>query len=190
MVQNLDSLLLHNNLSELYHVEQNYPYRDSPSRLDVASGFQQWTTFHEKQEKYFRKHILRNVRYELQDVEALLAQLKRVQDIQNQYNKAHSKAESWRNFEKELTEKQEGYKTTDFENESALRNLLDICIKIVLLNDVEHIWRRKIEAFKQDMYQYSSKTMQYYNEIADVWGSVKIPAEGKMKNPAQIEVQS
>ena len=84
--------------------------------------------------------MLRNIRYELQDVEAILEQISRVQDLQNQYEKAHKKAENWRKQEKELTEKQEAAQSADFENESALRELVDICIKIVLLSDVETIW--------------------------------------------------
>jgi len=171
-----EALLLHNNLSELYHVEQNYPYRDSPSRLDVADEFSQWSKFHEKQEKYFKRHVLRNIRYELQDVEAILEQISRVQDLQNQYEKAHKKAENWRKQEKELTEKQEAAQAADFENESALRELVDICIKIVLLSDVETIWGSKIEAFKKDMYQYSTKAMQFYNELADSWSGIKADA--------------
>lgn len=171
-----ESLLLHNNLSELYHVEQNYPYRDSPSRLNVADEFQQWANFHTKQERYFKRHILRNIRYELQDVEAILNELQRVTDIQNQYNKAHSKAESWRNYEKELSAKEEVKKNEQLEAESQLKELLDIAIKIVLLNDVENIWRNKIEAFKRDMYEYSNKALQYYNEIADVWNNIEEPA--------------
>jgi len=168
-----EALLLHNNLTELYHVEQNYPYRDSPSRLDVADEFSQWSKFHEKQEKYFKRHILRNIRYELQDVEAILQQIVRVQDLQKQYEKAHNKAETWRKKETELNEKQEASKAADFENESALRELVDICIKIVLLSDVETIWKTKIEDFKKDMYQYSTKAMQYYNELADSWSGIK-----------------
>lgn len=167
-----ESQLLHNNLQELYHVEQNYPYRDSSSRLDVADEFEQWSTFHDKQEKYFKRHIVRNIRYELQDVEAILAQLARVTDIGKQSAKAHTKAEYWRNLEKDLTEKQEATKATDFETEQSLKELLEICTKIVLLNDVEYIWRTKIEAFKRDMFEYSNKAMQYYNEIADSWNNV------------------
>merc|ERR1719193_464508 len=103
----------------------------------------------------------------------MLEQIARVQDLQNQYEKAHKKAESWRKQEKELNEKQEASQAADFENESTLRELVDICIKIVLLNDVETIWKTKIEAFKKDMYQYSSKAMQYYNELGDAWSGIK-----------------
>eukprot|EP00494_Astrolonche_serrata_P033169 UN33438 len=72
-----ESLLLHGSLSELYQVEKNYPYRDSPSRLDVAGEFEQWAKFHEAQEKYFKKYIVRNNRYELQDVLAIIEQINR-----------------------------------------------------------------------------------------------------------------
>jgi len=171
-----EALLLLNNLTELYHVEQNYPYRDSPSRLDVADEFSQWSKFHDKQEKYFKRHVLRNIRYELQDVEAILEQIYRVQDVQNQYQKAHNKAENWRKKESELNEKQEAAQAADFENESALKELVDICVKIVLLSDVETIWKTKIEAFKKDMYQYSTKAMQFYNELADSWTGIKAEA--------------
>lgn len=168
-----ESLLLHNNLSELYHVEQNYPYRDAPTRLDVADEFNHWAQFHERQEKFFKRHILRNIRYELQDVEAILEQIQRVQDLQGQYEKAHKKAEGWRNYEKDLKEKQETQKANDFEEEKALKEIVEICIKIVLLNDVEYVWRTKIEGFKKDMYEYSNKAMQYYNQIADVWNQIE-----------------
>lgn len=168
-----ESLLLHNNLSELYHVEQNYPYRDSPTRLDVADEFQQWAKFHERQERYFKRHILRNIRYELQDVEAILEQILRVQDLQSQYDKWHKKAESWRNYEKDLTEKQEKQQADEFEKEKSYKEIVEICIKIVLLNDVESVWRTKIDSFKRDMYEYSNKAMQYYNEISDVWNQVE-----------------
>jgi len=167
-----ESQLLHNNLSELYHVEQNYPYRDAPSRLDVADEFQQWAKFHEQQEKYFKRYILRNIRYELQDVESILEQVRRIEEFQVQYQRTHKNSEKWRKTEKELTEKQQEQKQNDFNEERALRELCDICIKIVLLNDVESIWNTKIEAFKTDMYEYSNKAMQYYNTIADVWNDV------------------
>lgn len=169
-----ESQLLHNNLSELYHVEQNYPYRDSPSRLDVADEFQQWAKFHEQQEKYFKRYILRNIRYELQDVESILEQIRRIEEYQVQFTRTHQRCEKWRKNEKELTEKQQNDKQNDFNEERSLRELCDICIKIVLLNDVESVWNTKIEAFKTDMYEYSNKAMQYYNTIADVWNQVDV----------------
>jgi len=172
-----ESQLLHNNLSELYHVEQNYPYRDSPSRLDVADEFQQWAKFHEQQEKYFKRYILRNIRYELQDVESILEQIRRIEEYQVQFARTHQRCEKWRKNEKELTEKQQNDKQNDFNEERSLRELCDICIKIVLLNDVESVWNTKIEAFKTDMYEYSNKAMQYYNTIADVWNQVDVKKE-------------
>merc|ERR1712062_549868 len=102
-----------------------------------------------------------------------LAQINRVQSLQSQYDKAKKVAEKGRKLEKELTEKEEAKQAADFANEQALKEIVEICIKIVLLNDVETIWKTKIEAFKKDMYEYSTKAMQYYNGLADSWNGLE-----------------
>merc|ERR1712130_50657 len=139
-------------LNGLYDAEYNerphFMTNECQERYNIRDHTNKWKEMEELNMNCFYKYFLLNIRYEHEDVKAILDQFKRYDIIYNKFKKNRYSL-------KKLKEKKpdQNYE----ENERALietKNLLDIICKIILINQTPKLWNQKIKNYNQSIEKY------------------------------------
>ena len=117
-------------------------------REDIRGFMSKWKQMSETQLNCFYKYFLLNLRYEQEDIKAILDQFKRYDVVYNKFKKSRA-------FLKKITEK---YPERDYSaNEQGLREtkgLLDTICKIILVKQTPTLWNAKIKTYNDAVQKY------------------------------------
>jgi len=100
----------------LYSAESNYPYKATAERMDVRKEFKLWSSYQTKQTDSYYDHFFRSLRYEHEDIKALLELFRFHQTLFAKYTKieaAITKLDELETTGTALTDKQEKQREAD-----------------------------------------------------------------------------
>lgn len=166
----------------LYSAESNYPYKATAERLDVRDQFKLWSSFQTKQTDCYYDNFFRALRYEQEDVKALLELFKYHNDLYTKrYQKVCKSIEKWQEMETngvELKPDKQRQKENDFETRKHIKLLLDIVTKIILRNEIVLIWNNKTAAFRDRIQAFTKLQTQITNKMLLNWKNVAVADSG------------
>merc|ERR1711933_256207 len=117
-------------------------------RSDIRGFCGKWRQMSETQMNCFYKYFLLTLRYEQEDIKAILEQFKKYDTVYQKYKKSRA-------FLKKISEK---YPERDYSaNEQSLsetKSLLDIICKIILVKQTPNLWNAKVEKYNDAVQQY------------------------------------
>merc|ERR1712154_721332 len=146
-------------LNDLYDAESYdkpmvFMDNGATERCDVRGFMNKWKQMSETQMNCFYQQFLLNLRYEQEDVKAILDQFKRYDSVYTKYIKS-------RTFLNKCIEKNPD---RDYaQNEQMLRErkgLLDIMCKIILIKQTPTLWNAKIKTYNDCVTKYINTTTQ------------------------------
>merc|ERR1712187_269405 len=82
-----EMLLFTESFDGLYGAESNYPYKATSERLDVREQFKLWSSYQTNQTDSYYDHFFRSLRYEHEDIKALLELFRYHQTLFAKYQK-------------------------------------------------------------------------------------------------------
>merc|ERR1712228_133325 len=161
----------------LYSAESNYPYKATAERLDVRNEFKLWATYQTKQTDSYYDHFFRSLRYEHEDIKALLELFKfhelkfsKLQKI----NERIKKIEDAETNGTPLNDKQEKQREGDKEKRKECKALLDIVTKIIMKNEMIAVWNNKTTAWRDKVQQFSKIQIEITNKMISNWKNIAV----------------
>eukprot|EP01084_Bolivina_argentea_P024073 44920_1 len=172
-----EMLLFTESFDGLYSSESNYPYKATSERLDVREQFKLWSSYQTKQTDSYYDNFFRSLRYEQEDIKALLELFKYHEDLYKKYTKVKISIEKWEEIEangNELKPAQDRQKGIDLQNRKSLLTLLNIVTKIILKNEIILIWNNKTTQWRDKIQQFAKIQTQITNKMLSNWKNIAV----------------
>ena len=161
----------------LYSAESNYPYKATAERLDVRKEFALWSSYQTKQTDSYYDHFFRSLRYEHEDIKALLELFKFHENKYAKYQKieaAIAKLEELEANGTPLNDKQEKQREADREKRKECKALLDIVTKIIMKNEMISVWNNKTTAWRDKVQKFSKIQIEITNKMLANWKNIAV----------------
>merc|ERR1712087_630087 len=165
----------------LYTAESNYPYKASAERLDVREQFSVWAEFQTKQTDEYYDNFFRSLRYEHEDVRALLELFKYYEGIHKRYGKVCGSIAKWDEMEAngaDLKESQQKQRGVDRETRKKLKSLVDLVTQIILKNEMIGVWNAKTTAWEKKIQRFTKIQSEITNKMILNWKDLAEVADG------------
>jgi len=161
----------------LYGAESNYPYKATAERLDVRSEFKLWSSYQTKQTDSYYDHFFRCLRYEHEDVKALLELFKFHELKHAKYQKIEAAIKKLTDLESAgtpLNDKQEKQRESDKQKRKECKALLDIVTKIIMKNEMISVWNNKTTAWRDKVQSFSKIQIEITNKMLANWKQIAV----------------
>merc|ERR1712130_151233 len=161
----------------LYSAESNYPYKATAERLDVRKEFKLWSSYQTKQTDSYYDHFFRCLRYEHEDIKALLELFKFHELKYAKYEKIEAAIKKLTDLESAgtpLNDKQEKQRESDKEKRKECKALLDIVTKIIMKNEMISVWNNKTTAWRDKVQSFSKIQIQITNQMLTNWKNITV----------------
>merc|ERR1712087_293917 len=161
----------------LYTAESNYPYKASADRLDVRSQFSVWSDFQTAHTDSYYDNFFRSLRYEHEDVRALLELFKYYEGIDKRYKKVCAAIAKWEEMESagtDLKESQQKQRGVDRETRKELKNLVGLVREIILKNEMIGVWNSKTTAWQEKIERFTKIQTEITTKMIVNWKDLAV----------------
>eukprot|EP01084_Bolivina_argentea_P087781 158540_1 len=174
----------------LYAAESNYPYKATSERLDVQSQLKLWAQYQTKQTDAYYDNFFRSLRYEHEDIRALL-ELFRFHDAKyKKYQKVCRAIDKWNEMEANgkapLKPSHQRQKSADKEERKELLQLLNIGTQIMLKNEIIYVWNHKTNAWSEKIQNFAKILTQITIKMINEWKNVELEHDEHDENDANV----
>merc|ERR1712154_37039 len=161
----------------LYSAESNYPYKATAERMDVRKEFKLWSSYQTKQTDSYYDHFFRSLRYEREDIKALLELFRYHQTLFAKYEKIEAAIHKLDELETNgtpLNDKQEKQREADKGKRKECKALLDIVTKIIMKNEIISVWNTKTTEWRDKVQTFSKVQIEITNQMLSNWRNVVV----------------
>eukprot|EP00485_Elphidium_margaritaceum_P003784 CAMPEP_0202706204 /NCGR_PEP_ID=MMETSP1385-20130828/18658_1 /ASSEMBLY_ACC=CAM_ASM_000861 /TAXON_ID=933848 /ORGANISM="Elphidium margaritaceum" /LENGTH=439 /DNA_ID=CAMNT_0049364621 /DNA_START=20 /DNA_END=1342 /DNA_ORIENTATION=- len=161
----------------LYTAETNYPYKATTERADVRPQFKLWSGYQVQQTDSYYENFFRSLRYEHQDIKALLELFAFHSALYKRYQRVCKAIERWNELDANNTElkpNQEKQKEFDFATRKQVLSLLNIATKIMMKNEIVLVWNSKTSYFRDKIQMFTKIQTDITNKMLASWKNVAV----------------
>jgi hypothetical protein len=140
-------------------------------RMDISSILQSWSQLNMDLGSQYEKYLRDTLRYEIEDIEALLEVMERRNYISSLHQKAAKDASKWDSVANP-TDKQRQEKDNDLNKEMKLRNAQQAISAVLLMSEIPTLLKGHTSMFKANMHLLSESQVSTFSMVSYILFSV------------------
>jgi hypothetical protein len=158
-------------LEEVYATERLSHFPQLPTRVDLRAQFAAWHEATKKQADTYYQRLAMPFQVELWDCRAFLAAVNARNKILTLSVKAVQNSNKWRSSDADTNHIPQ--KTTDFEAESELKELLSLVSTMLLGFQLKNFWEHRMRAFRESLKVLASEELKLSRESIVLWQAIR-----------------